>query len=1727
MSTTLTINGAVTLDESYSLQSSGTASGAEDNNDNDVSLSLMATEASSFYSRLFTGLSLSATFPTSNGVAKSASNFISTSGSGTVSNLGFVATAGAALPVYGSSSSGAASNLTAVDGGAISLFSDSVLGNKMVLGVDSKNQIVFAIFMQPNETFTSAAVWMVQFEAISHLITTNPDDAMSLTGLGVAADATMAFNFNALPSGQNLFGMVGNSATGLVVIGKTPALNSDGTFTNASNTINTSQGGGPTTIGVNNQMFDAGEGAYFTFVNNPVANYLAGAVNGLDQNEADDADNIQFGSRLEVNGASVTLSQVQGNEAVSLKITAFNGNNSLSGKAFATTGPSGGLGTGGPPITITQIIISDATGPIRTIDNPTAVNGAVTISNLQAGYTIAWKTSGLHDQVLIEGVTGKFDIGGFGVNQPSSSVTPLTGIRFEDDGPDVTLSLKSGQEVRVDESRGQNAGENEDASLGRVTVAGSVLFNTSAAFGQDGEGSSGYSLVLTLAQGASSADSGLKDTASNESVMLSKDGNDIVGRISGGVEVLRISIDTASGDITLTQYRAMKHGNPADHDEANSPLTIAAGLVYAQRAITDGDGDGDQEAADIGPAIKFEDDGPDVTLSLKSGQEVRVDESRGQNAGENEDASLGRVTVAGSVLFNTSAAFGQDGEGSSGYSLVLTLAQGASSADSGLKDTASNESVMLSKDGNDIVGRISGGVEVLRISIDTASGDITLTQYRAMKHGNPADHDEANSPLTIAAGLVYAQRAITDGDGDGDQEAADIGPAIKFEDDGPDVTLSLKSGQEVRVDESRGQNAGENEDASLGRVTVAGSVLFNTSAAFGQDGEGSSGYSLVLTLAQGASSADSGLKDTASNESVMLSKDGNDIVGRISGGVEVLRISIDTASGDITLTQYRAMKHGNPADHDEANSPLTIAAGLVYAQRAITDGDGDGDQEAADIGPAIKFEDDGPDVTLSLKSGQEVRVDESRGQNAGENEDASLGRVTVAGSVLFNTSAAFGQDGEGSSGYSLVLTLAQGASSADSGLKDTASNESVMLSKDGNDIVGRISGGVEVLRISIDTASGDITLTQYRAMKHGNPADHDEANSPLTIAAGLVYAQRAITDGDGDGDQEAADIGPAIKFEDDGPDVTLSLKSGQEVRVDESRGQNAGENEDASLGRVTVAGSVLFNTSAAFGQDGEGSSGYSLVLTLAQGASSADSGLKDTASNESVMLSKDGNDIVGRISGGVEVLRISIDTASGDITLTQYRAMKHGNPADHDEANSPLTIAAGLVYAQRAITDGDGDGDQEAADIGPAIKFEDDGPAIGPVANSVVDFIKNASVTKTLNGSVGSDAKVSPYVLYDDPNNPNDFTTSLTINGINLKAVFSAGNTVATYYADSNGDGVFGNGLDEAYYQLSLGQTGAGAYTFQVLKDPPPATVNFNFNDLPSGQNLFGMLGTSAAGLVVIGKKPVVSSDGTFTNTSNTINTSQGGGGTTIGVNNQMFDGASNANNQEGAYFTFVKNPNPNFLGSSLDANEADDADNMQFGSRLEVDNGFLRIVQVQGNTGVSLSLTAYNGTQPLYTPTGTNKFAGLGDGLTANFTSVVVVSGGIERVVPITGTGPVTVGGLKAGDIIKWKTDGLHDQVLVQALTGKFDIGGFGTTSGAPTPDQKLDFTVRVTDGDDDWSSASFSVGVDGTGIFDDNAVSGVSVTQTTNLMSTGEDSSLLLLGSTLMMESHHLNIT
>ena len=231
----ISIINSVTLDESLGLQNALSIP-AGDANDNDIAYaSLNAT----FSARLGV-LGLSSVFSTANGAA---TNTVATlSGGSTLS--GFVKDNGDPLPVFTLGNpppAGAvATSFTTLDGEAIFLCIDSAagLGDNLVFGVDASGDVVFTAYIFNDGL--NVNVSMVQYEAIDNPDTDNHDDFVDLTGiLDVAISSPRIFDFDDLPSGNNLFGVVGDLEAAIVVIGKTIALNANNTFTNASNTINT------------------------------------------------------------------------------------------------------------------------------------------------------------------------------------------------------------------------------------------------------------------------------------------------------------------------------------------------------------------------------------------------------------------------------------------------------------------------------------------------------------------------------------------------------------------------------------------------------------------------------------------------------------------------------------------------------------------------------------------------------------------------------------------------------------------------------------------------------------------------------------------------------------------------------------------------------------------------------------------------------------------------------------------------------------------------------------------------------------------------------------------------------------------------------------------------------------------------------------------------------------------------------------------------------------------------------------------------------------------------------------------------------------------------------------------------------------------------------------------------------------------------------------------------
>ena len=280
-----------------------------------------------------------------------------------------------------------------------------------------------------------------------------------------------------------------------------------------------------------------------------------------------------------------------------------------------------------------------------------------------------------------------------------------------------------------------------------------------------------------------------------------------------------------------------------------------------------------------------------------------------------------------------------------------------------------------------------------------------------------------------------------------------------------------------------------------------------------------------------------------------------------------------------------------------------------------------------------------------------------------------------------------------------------------------------------------------------------------------------------------------------------------------------------------------------------------------------------------------------------------------------------------------------------------------------------------------------------------------------------------------------------------------------------------------------------------MLEDPPPATLDFNFDQLASGANLFGVVGSTAIALVVIGEDITLDGAGKYIpNQTDDIKTSQGGDGATIGVDSQMFDPG------EGAYFTYV-------TGTGI-IGGGDNANSIDYGDTFEVNTAAFRISQTQGNALATAEISAYDlddapqevafvnarGTGDPVSITAVRVFDAAGE-LIEEETDGSAPSVNDPTVDIVFSDGPdgariATVSGLDDLFKIEWDTSAEHDQVLIKGVAGKFDIGEFSISQAQPTPDELLDFTAQIVDFDGDTASADFSVGIDGTGDFDNDIV-------------------------------------
>ncbi|PMY44161.1 MULTISPECIES: T1SS-143 repeat domain-containing protein [Pseudomonas] len=948
------LGASVTLDETTGLQNAtATPSPAGDANDNDILLSALPSTFATRLTALGAGTAMDAALSGYTGaVGNTGSNAFTlnlTPGINVI-DIKFTDSLGAAL-------NGLDSGLDTLDGTSILLYTDT--NNNILLGRAGGpgGAIVFAAYIEETGSPVSGGkIWTVEYQPLKHPDASNPDDALNLLNKVFVSTLQDGFNLTNAPSGQNLFlmftgsnptvvndgGVLRISDPTIIATGKDPADQSSGANINTGDTVNTSQGGGPTTLGTNNQMIVEQEGIRLTFVTGARQNVT---VPNLDQNEADVEANIDYTAMFNAKTASFDVVQLQGGKTAMVKISAFStavetGVNFVNGYANDAS------------VAITNVRVFDKSTGLVIENSDGSVNdpsiaisfsgGVATVTGVKAGYQIEYTTTADHNRVLIENGAATnargdnhadFDIGGFSLRHPSTITTEIgSQMIFEDDGPAAAGTAEAGT---VDEDGLANgiAGGVGDVPGEVTTVSGSVT-----AIFQSG-------VDVPLSYSLSSDTSGLPALSSGGVALVYSVVGDTLTAKAGAVDVFTFSL-SAAGAYSFTLLQPLDH--PAGNDENDITLNLGTMLQ-----ATDKDGD-TVTAAPEKLVITVDDDTPTATGVAEAGT---VDEDGLANgiAGGVGDVPGEATTASGNVT----------GIFQSGADVPLTYS--LSSDTSGLPALSSGGVALVYSVVGDTLTAKAGAVDVFTFSLSAAGAySFTLLQ--------PLDHPDGNDENDITLNLGTLLQA-TDKDGDTVTAAAEK-LVITVDDDTPTANGTAEAGT---VDEDGLANgiAGGVGDVAGEATTASGNVT----------GIFQSGADVPLTYS--LSSDTSGLPALSSGGVALVYSVAGDTLTAQAGAVDVFTFSL-SAAGAYSFTLLQPLDH--PAGDDENDITLNLGT-LLKA----TDKDGDTVTAAAEK-LVITIDDDTPTANGTAEAGT---VDEDGLANgiAGGVGDVPGEATTASGSV--------------------------------------------------------------------------------------------------------------------------------------------------------------------------------------------------------------------------------------------------------------------------------------------------------------------------------------------------------------------------------------------------------------------------------------------------------------------------------------------------------------------------------------------------------------------------------------------------------------------------------------------------------------------------------------------------------------------------------------------------------
>ncbi len=450
---------------------------------------------------------------------------------------------------------------------------------------------------------------------------------------------------------------------------------------------------------------------------------------------------------------------------------------------------------------------------------------------------------------------------------------------------------------------------------------------------------------------------------------------------------------------------------------------------------------------------------------------------------------------------------------------------------------------------------------------------------------------------------------------------------------------------------------------------------------------------------------------------------GNDVSGTVS---------IESVDGVITITGVGA---GYSISYETADNHNRLKVENVGTERGSTanfDIDGfhltNATRETTEIGSALRFEDDGPSIALSMPLDTGI-LNTQDADTAGTDFDTDTQNFSGAFGIA---SQSFGTDGTGAAPLSWEYGLSVATQGVNSDL--TTHGDPVYLYLLSGKVIGStaaseaaVTSENTVFDVSV-TATGSLTLSQYSAIDHPTPGSTaDYASQLLTLGNGKVSltGTATIVDADGDttSDQKTLDLGGNLAFNDDGPAIELSNPS-DTLLLNTQDALTIGSDFDTDSGSFADALTIVANS---YGADGTGYSGTNWDYTLDIQTQGVESGLSSNSATIRLFQLPSGV-VVGSIAESQAevnqentIFDLSVD-AAGSVTLNQYAQINHSSPGDDSDFEAQtVSLADGLVSLTATATiedyDGDRDGESKTIDLGGNIVFSDHGPSANTISN--------------------------------------------------------------------------------------------------------------------------------------------------------------------------------------------------------------------------------------------------------------------------------------------------------------------------------------------------------------------------------------------------------------------------